>query len=235
MRAPIHRPNSRQDLMTRIHSLAAAALVVVLASPLAGQAVASAGSGTTAAPAAPKLPPIPAVRQFTHWGQVESTYDDSENSTSISLTLPFDDSQRDVFIRRGAVDKVEMSTGFVFDGKVMTAYPEVVTLVLKLTRPTEDALKSDREGSGDIAIHVDGGVPIVVPGPLVSRNGVDIVGNHARRVEDTYIVVLMLPQFLRIVNGAQVDAQLHDLRMEFTGGPLEAMRDLASRLELAPQ
>lgn len=235
MRAPIDRPNSRQDLMTRIHSLAAAALVAVVASPAAGQAVATAGSATTAAAAAPALPPIPAVRQFTHWGHVENNYDDSENSSSISLTLPFDDSQRDVFIRRGAVDKVEMSTGFVFDGKAMTAYPEVVTMVLKLTRPTADALKSDREGTGDIAIHVDGGVPIVVPGPLVSRNGIDIVDNHARRVEDTYVIVLALPQFLRIVNGAQVDAQLHDLRMEFTGGPLEAMRDLASRLEIAPQ
>ena len=234
MRAPIHCPNSRQDLMTRIHSLAAAALVA-FASPLAAQAVASAGTATTPAPEAAKLPPIPAVRQFTHWGHVESTYDDDENSSSVSMTLPFDDTQRDVFLRRGAVDKVELSTGFVFEGKAMTAYPDVITMMIKLTRPTEDALKSDREGSGDIAIHVDGGVPIVVPGPLVSRNGIDIVGNHARRVEDTYIVLLALPQFLRIVNGAQVDAQLHDLRMEFTGGPLEAMRDLASRLELAPQ
>ena len=234
MRAPIHRPNSRQDLMTRIHSLAVAALVVV-ASPLAGQAVASAGTATTAAPVAVKLPPIPSAREFTHWGHVERTYDDSENSSSVSLTLPFDDSQRDVFIRRGSVDKIELSTGFVYEGKAMTAYPDVVTLMLKLTRSTEEALKSDREGTSDIAFHVDGGVPIVVPGPLVSRNGIDIVGNHARRVEDTYIVLLSLPQFLRIVNGAQVDAQLHDLRMEFTGGPLEAMRDLASRLEIVPQ
>lgn len=220
--------------MTRIHSLVAAALVVV-ASPLAGQAVASASAATPAAPVASTLPPIPAARQFTHWGQVESTYDDDEKSSSVSLTLPFDDSQRDVFIRRGTVDKVELSTGFVFDGRAMKAYPDVITMMIKLTRPTEEALKSDREGTGDIAIHVDGGVPMVVPGPLVSRNGVDIVGNHARRVEDTYIILLTLPQFLRIVNGAQVDAQLHDLRMEFTGGPLEAMRDLASRLELAPQ
>jgi hypothetical protein len=37
------------------------------------------------------------------------------------------------------------------------------------------------------------------------------------------------------VNGAQVDAQIHELRMELTGGPLEAMRDLATRLEIAPQ
>ena len=108
-------------------------------------------------------------------------------------------------------------------------------MMFKFTRPTDEALKSDRVGTGDIAIYVDGGVPIVVPGPLVSRNGVDITGNHARNVEDTYIVVLSLSQFLRIVNGAQVDAQLHELRMEFTGGPLEAMRDLASRLEITPQ
>lgn len=220
--------------MTRIHSLVAAALVVV-ATPLAGQAVASAAAPAAGATATKTLPPIPAARQFTHWGDFESSYDDDENSSSVAMNLSFDDTQRDVFIRRGSVLRAEMSTGFVFDGRVMKAYPEVVTMMFKFTRPTDEALKSDRVGTGDIAIYVDGGVPIVVPGPLVSRNGVDITGNRARNVEDTYIVVLSLPQFLRIVNGAQVDAQLHELRMEFTGGPLEAMRDLASRLEIAPQ
>jgi hypothetical protein len=220
--------------MTRIHALAAAALVVA-ATPLAGQAVATAAAPAASAPAPRTLPPIPAARQFTHWGDLESSYDDDENSSSVAMNLRFDETQRDVFIRRGSVLRAEMSTGFVFDGRVMKEYPEVVTLMLKFTRPTEDALKSDRVGTGDIAIYVDGGVPIVVPGPLVSRNGVDITGNHARNVEDTYIIVLSLPQFLRIVNGAQVDAQLHELRMEFSGGPLEAMRDLASSLEIAPQ
>ncbi|HET9003898.1 MAG TPA: hypothetical protein VFN39_07820 [Gemmatimonadaceae bacterium] len=220
--------------MTRIHSLAAAALVLV-ATPLAGQAVANASAPDASAPAARTLPPIPAARQFTHWGEFESSYDDDENSSSVSMNLGFDETQRNVFIRRGSVTRAEMSMGFVFDGRVMKEYPEVVTLMFKFTRPTDEALKSDRAGTGDIAIYVDGGVPIVVPGPLVSRNGVDITGNRARNVEDTYIVVLGLSQFLRIVNGAQVDAQLHELRMEFTGGPLEAMRDLASRLEIAPQ
>jgi hypothetical protein len=219
--------------MTRIRFLVAAALVVV-ATPLAGQAVATA-SPSSSAPAARQLPPIPAARQFTHWGDVDASYDEDENSSTVSMNLRFDDTQRDAFMRRGTVLKAEMSTGFVFDGRVMKAYPDVVTMMLKFTRPTEEALKADRVGTGDIAIYVDGGVPIVVPGPLVSRNGIDIAGNHAKNVEDTYIIVLSLPQFLRIVNGAQVDAQLHDLRMELTGGPLEAMRDLASRLELAPQ
>jgi len=220
--------------MTRIRFLAAAALVLG-ATPLAGQAVATAAPSAANVPAARTLPPIPEARQFTHWGDFDSSYDDDENSSSVAMNLRFDDTQRDVFIRRGSVLKAEMSTGFVFEGRVMKAYPDVVTMMLKFTRPTDQALKADRVGTGDIAIYVDGGVPIVVPGPLVSRNGVDITGNHARNVEDTYIVVLSLPQFLRIVNGAQVDAQLHDLRMEFTGGPLESMRDLASRLQLAPE
>lgn len=228
--------------MNRMHSLAAAAIVIV-ATPLAAQTAASpanpvaAPSAAAAAPTTPvatKLPPIPEWRQFTHWGQIESSYDEDENSSSVSLTLPFNDTQRDVFIRRGDLRTVEMSTGFVFDGREMKALPDVITLVFKFTRTTDAALKSDREGTTDIAIHVDNGVPIVVPSPLVSRNGLDVVNNRARAVEDTYIVVLSTAQYLRIVNGAQVDAQLHDVRMEFTGGPLEAMRDLASRLVVAP-
>jgi hypothetical protein len=225
--------------MNRMQSLATAAIVLV-AIPLAAQTPAAPVAAPAAAPAAPttpvatKLPPIPAWRQFTHWGQIESSFDEDENSSSVSLTLPFNDTQRDVFIRRGDLRTVEMSTGFVFDGREMKAFPEVVTLVFKFTRTTDAALKSDREGTGDIAIHVDDGVPIVVPGPLVSRNGLDVVNNRARAVEDTYIVVLSTAQYLRIVNGTQVDAQLHDVRMEFTGGPLEAMRDLASRLVIAP-
>ena len=225
--------------MNRMHSLAAAAIVVV-ATPLAAQSPAAPAGTPAVASAAPttpvatKLPPIPEWRQFTHWGQVESSYDEDENSSSVSLTLPFNDTQRDVFIRRGDLRTVEMSTGFVFEGREMKALPDVVTLVFKFVRTTDAALKSDREGTGDIAIHVDDGVPIVVPGPLVSRNGLDVFNNRARAVEDTYIVVLSTAQYLRIVNGSQVDAQLHDVRMEFTGGPLEAMRDLASRLVVAP-
>ena len=225
--------------MNRMHSLAAAAIVVV-ATPLAAQspaapaATAAVASAAPTTPVATKLPPIPAWRQFTHWGQIESSYDEDENSSSVSLTLPFNDTQRGVFIRRGDLRTVEMSTGFVFEGREMKALPDVVTLVLKFVRTTDAALKSDREGTGDIAIHVDDGVPIVVPGPLVSHNGLDVFNNRARAVEDTYIVVLSTAQYLRIVNGSQVDAQLHDVRMEFTGGPLEAMRDLASRLVVTP-
>jgi hypothetical protein len=225
--------------MNRMHSLAAAAIVIV-AAPLAAQtatapaAAPAVAAATPTTPVATKLPPIPEWRQFTHWGQIESSYDEDENSSSVSLTLPFNETQRDVFIRRGDIGTVEMSTGFVYEGREMKALPDVVTLVLKFTRSTASALKSDREGSDDIAIHVDDGVPIVVPGPLVSRNGLDVFNNRARTVEDTYIVVLSTAQYLRIVNGAQVDAQLHDVRMEFTGGPLEAMRDLASRLVVAP-
>ena len=219
--------------MIRIHALATTAFLAV-AMPLSAQTVASAGTATATTAVPATLPPIPSQRQFTHWGQIERNYDDEENSSSMSLTLPFDETQRSVFIRRGAMRAAEMSTGFVYAGKTLTAYPDVVTMVFKFTRATDVALRSDREGTGDIAIYVDGGVPIVVPGPLVSRNGLDISGGHARQVEDTYVVVLGLSQFLRIVNGAQVDAQLHDVRMEFTGGPLEAMRDLASRLELQP-
>ncbi|MFL5560533.1 MAG: hypothetical protein ACJ79K_03575 [Gemmatimonadaceae bacterium] len=223
--------------MNRMHSLAAAAVVLV-ASPLVAQNTPAAVTAAVTAPAtaavATKLPPIPAWRQFTHWGQIDSSFDDDENSSSVSLTLPFNENQRDVFIRRGDVRAVEMSTGFVFAGREMKALPEVVTLVLKFTRATDVAVRSDREGTSDISITVDNGVPIVVPGPLVSRNGIDIANNRARNVEDTYVIILSVAQYLRIVNGAQVDAQLHDVRMEFTGGPLEAMRDLASRLIVAP-
>lgn len=222
--------------MNRMHSLAAAAIVLV-AAPLAAQnapAVTAAVTAPATTAIATKLPPIPEWRQFTHWGQIESSFDDDENSSSVSLTLPFNETQRDVFIRRGDVRAVEMSTGFVFAGREMKALPDVVTLVFKFTRATDVAVRSDREGTADIAITVDNGVPIVVPGPLVSRNGIDVVNNRARNVEDTYVVVLSVAQYLRIVNGAQVDAQLHDVRMEFTGGPLEAMRDLASRLIVTP-
>ena len=48
------------------------------------------------------------------------------------------------------------------------------------------------------------------------------------------MVILSLPQFLRVVNATRVNADLHDLKLEFTGGPLEALRDLGSRIEVMP-
>lgn len=208
--------------MNRIQTLAALALLAV-AAPLRAQ---------MAAPT--NLPPIPGVRDYAHWGEVERSYDDDEASTSVSLTLPFDDRQRDAFVRRGDVSKVELSAGFVHPGRTMAAYPEVVTLMLKVTRPTNVALRGDRAGTNDISITIDSDKPLVVPAPLVARTGADTQNGHPLSVEDTYVVVLSLPQFLRIVDGTKATAQLHDMRLELTGGPLEGLRDLASRIAVTP-
>lgn len=208
--------------MNRILTLAALALLAV-AAPLRAQ---------MAAPT--NLPPIPGVRDYAHWGQVERSYDDDEASTSVSLTLPFDERQRDAFVRRGEVSKVELSAGFVHPGRTMTAYPDIVTLMLKVTRRTNVALRGDRAGTSDISITIDSDKPLVVPAPLVARTGADTQNGRPLSVEDTYVVVLSLSQFLRIVDGTKATAQLHDMRLELTGGPLEGLRDLASRLELTP-
>ena len=208
--------------MKRILNLAVVALAAA-ASPLGAQLADSAS-----------LPPIPIVRAYEHWGKIERSYDDDEKSTTVSLTLPLDDRQRDAFIHRGTTYAGELSAGFVFDGSTMASYPEVVTLMLKLTRPTDDALRGDRAGGGDIQFTLDGGKTLAVPAPLVSRSGSDIVNGRPRRVEDTYVVILSLPQFLRVVNATRVNADLHDLKLEFTGGPLEALRDLGSRIEVMP-
>jgi len=208
--------------------LAVVIIAAVLASPLAAQAPAS------VAPAK-ALPAIPAARQFEHWGQVELSYDDEENSTSIALTLPFDDKQRDAFARRGhGVSAAEMQVGFVFAGKMMTAAPEVATLVIKLTRPVQAALDFDKTAVGDMHVVIDGKEPVVFNAPLVQRNAVNSAHGRIRDVQDTYAVVFSLPQFLRIVNGQKVTARMGDQIFDFTGGPLEAMREVASRIVVTP-
>lgn len=204
--------------MTRTFSFAAIAALLA-AAPLAAQVTASAD-----------LPPIPAVRAYSHWGEVERTYDDDENATSTSLTLDFDDTQRGAFVRRGSTRAAQLSAGFVYNGRVMTSYPEVVTILLKLTRPTEVAIRGDRQGSEDINFDLEGTKPLAVPASLVSRSGIELQNGRPRYVQDTYVVVLTLSQFLRIVNATAASAQLHDMKLEFTGGPLEGMRDLASRI-----
>ena len=209
--------------MKRILNLAAFALVAA-ASPLGAQLANSTS-----------LPPIPSVRAYEHWGRIERSYDDDEQATTISLTLPLDnDRQRNAFVRRGTADAGELSAGFVFPGTTMSSYPEVVTMMLKLTRPTDDALRSDREGKGDMEFSIDGTKAFTVAAPLVARSGSDMVNGRPRRVEDTYVIVLSLSQFLRIVNGAKASAELHDLKLEFTGAPLEGLRDLASRIDVGP-
>ena len=221
--APGSAPLSRQTSMKRILNLAAVALVVA-ASPLGAQLANSTS-----------LPPIPSVRAYEHWGRVERSYDDDEQATTVSLTLPLDnDRQRNAFVRRGAAYKGELSAGFVFPGTTMSSYPEIVTIMLKLTRATDDALRSDREGKGDMEFSIDGQKSFTVAAPLVARSGSDVVNGRPRRVEDTWVVVLTLSQFLRVVNGATVSAELHDVKLEFTGGPLEALRDLASRIDVGP-
>jgi hypothetical protein len=218
--------------MRHASSLLAAVVVAaaLVATPIAAQGPVS------VTPAANKvLPPIPARRQFEHWGQIEQNYDDEENSTSISLALSFDNRQRDAFARRGhGVGAVEMQVGFVFAGKTMMAAPEVATLVIKLTRSAEAALDFDRKTVGDLHLVIDGKEPIVFSAPLVQRNAVNSAHGRIRDVQDTYAVVLSLPQFLRVVNGQKVTARMGEQIFDFTGGPLEAIRDVASRIVVTP-
>lgn len=202
---------------------------------LGAQAAAPVSATPAAALSNTALPPIPPARQFEHWGQVETSYDDDENSTSISISLDFDAKQRDAFARPGhGVDSVQMQVGFVFPGKVMTTLPEVATLVIKLTRSTETALDFDKRSVGDMHVVIDGTEPVVFSAPLVQRNGVLTKGGRIREVQDTYAVVCTLPQFLRIVNGQKVTARMGDQIFDFTGGPLEGMRDVASRIVVTP-
>lgn len=218
--------------MRHASPLLAVVIAALFSTPLAGQAP---GTVATAAMAAKALPPIPSARQFEHWGQVEMNFDDEENSTSISLTLPFDDKQRDAFARRGhGVAAVEMQIGFVFAGKMMMAPPDVATLLIKLTRPVQTALDFDKSTVGDMHFVVDGKEPMVVTAPLVQRNAVSTAHGKIRDVQDTYAVVFYLPQFLRIVNGQKVTARIGDQIFDFTGGPLEAMREVASRIVVTP-
>jgi hypothetical protein len=218
--------------MRHASSLLAAVVVAaaLVATPIAAQGPVS------VTPAANKvLPPIPATRRFEHWGQIEQNYDDEENSTSISIALSFDNRQRDAFARRGhGVGAVEMQVGFVFAGKTMMAAPEVATLVIKLTRSAEAALDFDRKTVGDLHLVIDGKEPIVFSAPLVQRNAVNSAHGRIRDVQDTYAVVLSLPQFLRVVNGQKVTARMGEQIFDFTGGPLEAIRDVASRIVVTP-
>ena len=178
------------------------------------------------------LPPIPEVRTYLHSGAIEKMYDDDENSTSVALDLRFDEKGAKQFVRRGRVKQVSLGAGFVYAGKVMTRYPDVVTVVLKLTRAPSEALKADKLPT-DLALTLDG-VAVRIGATLVARNAISGGGGAMREIEDTYVAVLTLPQFLRIVNASSVSATLQGQSFEFTGSPLEGMRDLASRIVVSP-
>lgn len=202
------------------HTLLLALAAVVGAAPLPAQ---SAGSS---------LPAIPEPRPFTHWGTIERLYDDEENSTSIALDLPFERKEVGQFVRRGRVRRMSFGAGFVHTGKVMTSYPEVVTVVLKMTREPAEALKADKLPT-ELALSLDGS-PLRLGATLVARNAISEDRGAMREIEDTYVAVLTLPQFLRIVNAAKVSGAMQGQTFEFTGGPLEGMRELASRIVVTP-
>lgn len=215
-------------IVATLVALSAASLAAQAPTPVSAAPPSKAMTGQSSAA-------IPSPRQFQHWGQVEISYDDDENSTSISLSLNFDDAQRDAFARRGhGVDSAQMQVGYVFAGKVMTAPPEVATLVIKLTRSAEAALDFDKKAVGDMYVVVDGTEPMVFTAPLVQRNAVAISHGKVREVQDTYAIICSLPQFLRIVNGQKVTARMGEQIFDFSGGPLEGIRDVASRIVVTP-
>lgn len=173
--------------------------------------------------------PIPEARQFAHTGQIDRSYEDEEKSTSVVLAMTLDASELESFAGKDSrIRSVRLDAGFVHTGWVMTGYPDVVTLVLKLVEPQRRThLTSPPLAS--IAFSVDGRPEMKMPAALVNRASVRDDGKE-RRIEDTYVVVMPLNQFLELVNGSGVTATLEKHRLTFTGAPLEGMRDLASRM-----
>lgn len=185
---------------------------------------------TAVAQAAPAFP-IPEVRPYVHSGRIERSYEDEEKSTSVILAMTMGDGQLEAFTGRGSrIRSAHMDAGFVHSGWVMTDYPAVVTLVLKIVHPQPNR-KLTPPPLGDITFDVDGQHALKVSAPLVNRTGADVTGKQ-RHMEDTYVVVLSLNQFLQLVNGSTVTATLDQHRLTFTGAPLEGLRDLASRMSI---
>lgn len=185
---------------------------------------------TAVAQAAPAFP-IPEVRPYVHSGKIEKSYEDEEKSTSVFLAMTMGEDQLEAFTGRGSkVRSAHLDAGFVHAGWVMTGYPDVVTLVLKLVHPQPNK-KLTPPPLADMAFAVDGQQALKVSAPLVNRTGADVEG-RVRHMEDTYVIVLSLNQFLQVVNGSAVTATLDQHQLTFTGAPLEGLRDLASRMAI---
>ena len=175
--------------------------------------------------------PIPEVRPYVHTGKIEKSFADEEESTSVVLAMTMDAQQVEAFTGRASkIRNAHLDAGFVHPGWVMTGYPDVVTLVLKIVHPAP-ARQLTAPPITDIAFIVDGRQALTASAPLVSREKAD-AGRKVRHIEDTYVVVLTLNQFLELVNGEAVTATLEKHQLTFTGAPLEGLRDLASRMAI---
>ena len=182
------------------------------------------------AQAAPAFP-IPEVRPYVHSGKIEKSFADEEQSTTIFLAMTMDESQIEAFTGRSSkIRNAHLDAGFVHAGGVMTGYPDVVTLVLKIVHPAPSKQLAAPPLT-NIAFTVDGRQALTTSAPLVSRSKAD-GGGRNRHIEDTFVVVLSLNQFLELVNGSAVTATLDQHQLTFTGAPLEGLRDLASRMAI---
>lgn len=187
-------------------------------------------AGTAQAQASPALP-IPEVKPYVHTGTIDKSYEDEAKSTSVVLAMTLEEGDLDTFTgRSGRISGAHLDAGFVHQGWVMSDYPDVVTLVLKLVH-SQPAKQASAAPMSDLVFALDGRQAMTVSAPLVNRSALSD-DRKRPRIEDTYVAVMTLNQFLALVNGSAVTATLEKHELTFTGSPLEGLRDLASRMSI---
>lgn len=172
---------------------------------------------------------------YEHSGTIDTLYDEDNDSSTATLTLPLDRSAaRDVF-GSSSITGATLRTGVAFAGHHPTEAPRLVTMLLTMRMPVIHARWQDRNRDRSMRLRLDGGDELSLIAVLIRRTlDTTDTGSSGPVVEDTYAIVIPIADFLRVVNTPKVDGRFRGEDVHVTPLVRAALRDFASRIAPTP-
>ena len=173
-----------------------------------------------------------AKRKFKHRGQIDSSYDASSNKTTVVLN-PYQ-------ISANAADEGEtkeyfsIMCGFIYQGRTMTDYPE--TIEFHIISDGTRGFKFDDDKKRTLTIEIDGERIRLGTMTLVRSKHFAFGSSPVNRFRNGYLeelsIILTYQGLLKIAEGKKVWLFVAQHKIDLDHEHMEALRDLASRINL---
>lgn len=168
------------------------------------------------------------TRKFKHSGKIVTKYDKSKNLTTVVL--------QSYTITNSAsgpmdyVNGVDLLAGFTYEGDKPTGNPQAIEFALDVTRTRQ---RDDKLNIPDLIAEIDGEqVNLGKPKRIeATRSDFKAYNQQFSSLDEKIAVLLSKDVFQKITSAKKVKLQSGDVKVTLGEKHLEALRDLASRIE----
>lgn len=167
-------------------------------------------------------------RKFKHSGKIITNYDKSKNLTTVYLQ-PYQAAPITV-VGKNPGSITAFAAGFKYEGTQSSGNPETIEFVVEITRGDQ---RVDRLELADLSATVDGEQINLGKLKTLSSKLLDfsVLGSGQSIYTEINGVILTKDALRKLAAGKEVELRTGNIKLKLKDSHLEALRDLASRIQ----